>query len=302
MSQIKGGFIIDTQIINAFRQTDAGFPAILRELPDPPRILYVRGDAELLAHRHDRVLAVVGTRRITPYGQRVTKEIVTRLAKHFIIISGLAYGTDAAAHEAALSANGQTCAVLACGLDDKSIYPASHINLANRILKTNGYLISEHPTGTHPYKSYFPVRNRILAGLSVGVLIIEAGHNSGTLITARCALDYNRDVFVVPGSIFSDYSRATNELLKCGARCVTGADDIFRFYGITDNAAEPSAQQTILIDPAELSVLELLSTEPITINEIASRRGTNITETAQILMRLELAGRAIRVPGRGYTV
>src|SRR3990167_6273609 len=200
---------------------DENYPTLLKELPDPPGVLYVRGK---ILSRDNLAIAVVGSRKYTSYGERATSELVRPLAKKLTIVSGLALGIDSLAHRAALEVDGRTVAVLACGLD--RIYPSSNIRLADRILAGSGAIISEYPLGMPALKFNFPVRNRIIAGLSLGTLVIEATLESGSLLTAMSALDYNREVFACPGPIFSETSRGTNKLIKMGAKIVASRSEI----------------------------------------------------------------------------
>ena len=188
--------------------SDSGYPSRLKEIYDYPPVLYIRGT---LLPEDEWCLAVVGTRRATIYGKQVTGEIVTDLAKSNItVVSGLAKGIDTIAHQSALSAGGRSLAVFACGLD--IVYPAENASLARKIIE-QGALISEYPLGTRPRAENFPRRNRILSGLSLGVLVTEAGETSGAMITARMALEQNREVLAIPGSILSPASRGTNNLI-----------------------------------------------------------------------------------------
>ncbi len=200
---------------------DPAYPPRLKEIYDVPPVLYVRG---ALTAEDEWSVAVVGTRRTTAYGREVAERIVGELARSKVtIVSGLARGIDSVAHRAALEAGGRTIAVFACGLD--IIYPAENLKLAQAIME-HGALISDYPLGTSPKAEHFPRRNRIMSGLSLGVLVVEAGEGSGALITANLALEQNRDVFAVPGSILSPVSRGTNRLIQDGAKLVRDVRDI----------------------------------------------------------------------------
>ena len=204
---------------------DPAYPALLKELPDAPARLFVRGNAEALSH--PCCIGVVGTRRCSAYGATITRRLAGDLARAgACIVSGLAIGVDTCAHEATLEAGGVTVAVLGSGLADADIYPASNGQLARRIVEAGGALISEYENGTPSYPSNFLERNRIIAGLSRGTLVTEAPLKSGALATARRALEYNRDVYAVPGEATSYRSAGTNNLIKQGALCVTEANDI----------------------------------------------------------------------------
>jgi DNA processing protein len=203
---------------------DAGYPALLKEISDPPSRFYYRGSLHSL---EQNCLAIVGTRKMTDYGGVATARLAKKLAAAGLtIISGLAYGVDAAAHQAALDVGGLTVAVLGCGLDDNDIYPPGNRRLARQILDSGGALISEYASGMPSFRYNFLARNRIIAGLSFGTLVVECPEKSGALITAKHALEYNRDVYAVPGPITSPQSAGTNRLIKAGARMVTEAQDI----------------------------------------------------------------------------
>jgi len=202
---------------------DSDYPAILKEIPDPPEILYAIGQRKFLTDSAP-VLAVVGTRKMTVYGKTAASNIVFALARlGVIIVSGLATGIDTVAHQAALAANGKTIAVLASGVD--VVYPPENSGLYRQISE-KGLLLSEFPPGTLPKPRYFPQRNRIVSGLSLGVLVVEGPLKSGSLITAKLALDQGREVFAVPGPITSPNSRGTSYLIKNGAMVVESAEDI----------------------------------------------------------------------------
>jgi DNA processing protein len=199
------------------------YPKLLREIPDPPQKLYVRGTGSKI--NLEKTIAVVGTRHVTPYGREVTIRLVTDLVAHgYTIVSGLAYGVDAVAHQAAIDADGKTIAVLGCGID--IIAPASNTELYWRIIRGNGAVVSEIPPGVRPNKKKFVTRNRIISGLSLGVLVTEGAKKSGSLITANYAAEQGREVFAVPGPVNSVYSGASSFLLKNGAKLVESVDDI----------------------------------------------------------------------------
>jgi DNA processing protein len=207
------------------------FPALLREINDPPHTLFFRGK---LPNTDSPTLAVVGTRKFTAYGKSACQEIVGPLVKQgIIIVSGLALGIDGIAHQIATDNNSPTIAVLGGGVDKRTVAPTSHRNLAEQIIATGGAVLSEYPPGFEPTIYSFPARNRIIAGLSSGTLVIEAAEKSGALITARCALDYNRDVFAVPHALNSPTGIGPNNLLKMGAKVVTKATDIIESLSLT---------------------------------------------------------------------
>ncbi|MBI2475304.1 DNA-protecting protein DprA [Candidatus Uhrbacteria bacterium] len=210
--------------VEAITLSDEKYPSLLKTLYDPPAVLFVRGKLPSEEQKH---LAVVGSRKASGYGKEATRTIVEPLARAgVVIVSGLAYGIDALAHQAALDVGGTTIAVLGSGVDTQSIYPSSNRSLASQIIAHDGAIISEYPIGTLPLKTFFPIRNRIIAGISHGTLVIEAAIKSGSLITARAALEQGRDVYAVPGPIHSPLSEGPNNLIKMGAIPVTHASDI----------------------------------------------------------------------------
>lgn len=208
---------------------DPQYPRLLREIPDPPETLYVRGIGSKI--NLEKTIAVVGTRHATTYGIRVTKKLVTELVAHgYTIVSGLAYGVDAVAHQAAIDAGGKTIAVLGCGID--IIAPSVNTDLYWRIVRGHGAIVSEVPPGIRTSKQKFVTRNRIISGLSLGVLVTQGARQSGTLITANYAAEQGREVFAVPGPVTSKYSGAASFLLKNGAKLVESADDIIEEFEI----------------------------------------------------------------------
>ncbi len=222
----------DMEVATDIRQisiNDDEYPQSLREIADPPAILYVRGN--LNWDKQKEVVAVVGTRKPTAYGLQIATQLVEIIAKQCVIVSGLAYGIDAAAHKAALRKEGITVAVLGSGLDDASIYPREHRKLAQDILRKGGVLISEYPPLAEPLKHHFPERNRIIAGLSQKIVVVEAGERSGALITANLGLDYNREVLAVPGPVTSLMSMGPNQLIAEGAKPVLRPSDVVEIIG-----------------------------------------------------------------------
>jgi DNA processing protein len=273
--------------------TDDRYPSRLKNIPDPPPFLYCRGDLSIFERP---MLAIVGSRRPTDYGIRMTSKLAGELgAAGVVIVSGLAYGIDGAAHQAALEAGGCTIAVFGCGLD--IIYPPGHKSLAERIAKS-GCLISEFPKGTRPERFNFPIRNRIVAGLSNGVLVVEAGARSGALVTAAIGLEQDRDVMAVPGRIDSELSAGPNGLIKQGAIAVTAADDIFSNFGWHRStiAAEPKHDLSKL-SREERTVYESLSVQPLHIDELARKAAFGPGKIAEALLNLELKGLIMRKPG-----
>ncbi len=283
--------------VTAISYHDPAYPSRLREIYDYPPLIYVRGS--LLAE-DEWCLAVVGTRRASVYGRQVTEEIVTDLAQSKItIVSGLARGIDTIAHRSALAAGGRTIAVFACGLD--IVYPAENADLARSIIQ-QGALISEYPLGTKPRAEYFPRRNRIMSGLSLGVLIIEAGKTSGALITASMALEQNREVFAVPGSILSPASRGTNHLIQEGAKLVTDYTDILEELNLMTVARQMEMKEIIPASETESILLRGLGAEPTHIDELCRNSGLPAATVSSTLAMMELKGLVRQVGTMNYVL
>ncbi|OGN90583.1 MAG: DNA protecting protein DprA [Chloroflexi bacterium RBG_13_48_17] len=273
------------------------YPQRLKEIYDYPPVLYIRGN---LLTEDECCLAVVGTRRATVYGRQVTEEIVTDLARNGItIVSGLARGIDSVAHHATLEAGARTMAVFACGLD--IVYPAENAKLAREIME-HGALISEYPPGTKPKADNFPRRNRIMSGLSLGVLVIEAGESSGALITANQALEQNREVFAVPGSILSPASRGTNHLIQEGAKLVRNYVDILEELNLTIMAQQLEMKELLPVDETESLLLKQLSREPIHIDDICRHSGLAAASVGSVLTMMELKGMVKQVGSMNYVL
>jgi DNA processing protein len=264
---------------------DKEYPAILKEIHDPPKELYIKGE---ITSQDKVAIAIVGTRKFTQYGKQVAYDISGNLAKLGItIVSGLARGIDAFAHEAALESGGRTIAVLGSGLDRESFFPSSNWSLSEKIAK-QGAIITEYPFGTRGTHFTFPQRNRIVSGLSLGVVVIEAPEESGALITASLALEQNREVFAVPGNIYEKNSQGTNKLIKMGAKLVTGIEDILEELNLTHLL---SAEKKINYKPEnkeEEVVLSLLSIKPVHIDEIIKQSKMPASSVNSTLMILEL--------------
>ena len=276
---------------------DAGYPALLLQTPDPPLLLYLQGEVELL---HLRSLAIVGSRNASAQGMDNARAFACHLSRlGWAIVSGLAIGIDAAAHEGGLDGAGGTVAVVGTGLD--RVYPARHRALAHRIAET-GLLISEFAPGTPPLRENFPLRNRIIAGLTRGTLVVEAALQSGSLITARQAVEYGREVFAVPGSIHSPLSRGCHTLLRQGAKLVESADDILEELqpGAAATAApERAAGMQDATHPAAVDdpVLQALGHDPVTLDALCARTGWSAQDLSARLFELELEDRVARLPG-----
>ncbi len=276
---------------------DPDYPPRIKEIHDYPPVLYVRGS---LLPEDEWCLAVVGTRRATVYGRQVTEEIVADLARNKItIVSGLARGIDSIAHRSALEAGGRTIAVCGCGLD--IVYPAENAGLARRIIQ-QGALISEYPLGTRPRADNFPRRNRIMSGLSLGVLVTEAGKTSGAMITANLALEQNRDVFAIPGSILSPASNGTNHLIQEGAKLVSDYNDILEELNLTAVAHQMEIRAIVPASDTEALLLKQLSAEPAHIDELCRSTGLSISEISSTLAMMELKGMVKQVGSMNYTL
>lgn len=277
---------------------DQRYPQRLREIYDYPPILYLRGNPLI---NDEPYLSVVGTRRPTVYGRQVAEEIVRDLAQcNVTIVSGLARGIDSIAHKSTLDVQGKTVAVLASGLD--SIYPPENTRLARAIME-QGTLVSEYPLGIRPKPEYFPMRNRIMSGLSLGVLVIEAGQKSGALITALQALEQNREVFAVPGSIFSNTSKGTNQLIQQGAKLVSNFNDILEELNLaTKSSLQLGIKEFIAANESENKIVNQLSAEPIHIDELCRRSGLSMAELGSTLAILELKGITRQIGNMNYTL
>lgn len=275
---------------------DGDYPAALREIPAAPPVLFVRGRLEPVDQWS---IAVVGTRRHTAYGRLMTRELVTGLVRNGIsIVSGLARGIDGVAHKTALEQGGRTIAVLGCGID--KVYPPEHRELAHDIVSGNGALLSDYPLGTEPDSKHFPARNRLISGLSLGVLVIEAGEKSGALITAKFAVEQDRDVFAVPGNINSPVSVGPNRLIQQGAKLVMGIEDILEELNLR-MVAEKAAAQVVLPETAEeAALLSSLSTQPLHIDELGRLTGLPSNLVSSTLTLMELKGMVQQVGGMNY--
>ena len=271
---------------------DTGYPQSLLEIADPPNVIYVRGNPALLQKRG---LAVVGSRNATPQGLQTAENFAKALAgKGLSIISGLALGIDAAAHRGALAARGATVAVIGTGAD--RLYPARNRELALQIAE-HGAIVSEFPLGTPVLAANFPRRNRIISGLSRGVLVVEAATESGSLITARLAGEQGREVFAIPGSIHSPVARGCHRLIKQGAKLVETANDVLEELGEILQEAVPEQPPG---DADESAILAALGHDPCTLDELVERTGAGADQLLGELLALELAGKLSSLPGNRY--
>lgn len=278
---------------------DPAYPPLLKQIHSPPALIYVRGNTETLKYQFN--LAVVGTRKFTNYGREAVSQIVAELVQNKIaIVSGLAIGIDALAHEATLNNQGQTIAVLGAGVDDAGIYPRNNFYLAQQIIKNNGAVISEFPPHSTPLKTNFPTRNRIIAGLSLGTLVVEAASRSGALITAFTALEQNREVFAVPGSIFSEMSQGTNMLIKKGAKMVTSASDVLSELNLGPIETFAANQKILPENSEEITIINLLCSGPKHINQIIQETGLTAQAINCNLTLMEMKGLIKNMGGQNY--
>jgi DNA processing protein len=278
--------------IRTVGRPDAEYPPLLREIPDSPARLHLAG----LPLEPGPALAIVGSRRTTPYGIEVAGWLASGLASAGVaIISGLASGIDAAAHWGALSVGGTTVAVLGCGLD--ICYPRANRALYRRVLE-EGTLVSEHEPGTRPLPHHFPVRNRIIAGMSSGVVIVEARPGGGAMITARLAMEFGREVMAVPGPVHSLVSQGPHSLLREGARVVTSPQDILADLGMEPCPAGPEQEpEQLCLRPDERTVMEGLDANPALLDLVARKVRMPVSTVSAILVGLELKGAVTRMPG-----
>ncbi|MFA7209750.1 MAG: DNA-processing protein DprA [Parcubacteria group bacterium] len=288
---------LEKENIEMIIETDDRYPRLLKEIPTAPYILYMKGEIDLNAP----MVSIVGSRKYTDYGSRAAYAFAKGLAKAGItVVSGMAYGIDSIAHRGALDGGGKTIAVLGDSLDDKNIYPTSNFRLSREIA-ASGCLLSDYPIETPAgIPGNFPARNRIIAGLSSGTLVIEAGEKSGTLITSNLALEFNRDVFAVPGPIFSPQSVGTNDLIKKGAKTVTGIQDILEELNLERIAEKSQAPAKIPSSKEEEAVLRLLSNEPVHIDNISKDSKLGTATVASTLAMMEIKGWTRNIGGQNY--
>ena len=282
------------------------YPRLLRLIPDAPLVLFVEGDSTALALPQ---LAIVGSRNPTAMGRDTAHEFAGEIVRMGLgVTSGLALGIDAASHRGALHAQGRTVAVLGCGLD--TVYPRENTGLAAEIVARDGALVSDLPVGTPPLKHHFPRRNRIISGLSVGTLVVEAALQSGSLITARLAGDHGREVFAIPGSIHNPMARGCHRLLRQGARLVESAADIFNELGaILGEKADFLSQSDVttaipelpLLDKEYEILLDALGFQPSSLDQLVVRTGLGADAVGSMLLILELEGRIQQQPGGRYS-
>jgi len=277
---------------------DKNYPKLLREIKDAPKVLYVKGNLS----PQEKCFAIVGTRKCSDYGKEIAFSIAKDLAETGLtIVSGMAKGIDTFAHKGALEAKARTIAVLGTGLDKESIYPRQNLKLAENILETRGCLISEYPVGTRGTNFTFPQRNRIISGLSLGVLVVEAKFGSGALITANWAFQQKRMVFSIPGSIFSKNSQGCHYLIKKGGKLVETANDILKELNL------PAGRQVYRKElkgegPEENLILKVLKEETLSIDKIIEKTKLSAAKTASTLAILEIKGKVKNLGGNIFAI
>jgi DNA processing protein len=285
------------KIVQKNNHKQVSIPPLLLQIPDPPRQLFCLGSGieDLLTKPR---IAIVGSRKMSPYGKAVTEKLASGLAEQgIVIVSGLAYGVDACAHQAALEAGGQCIAVQANGLDQ--LYPAANQRLGEAILARGGVIVSEYPPGTPPYKNHFLERNRLVAGLADAVLITEAAERSGTLNTAAHALNQGKPVLVVPGNITNVLSAGTNNLLKAGATPVTSVDDVLSLLGI---ASTSQTMLPIAANPDELTLLTLIQQGTTDGGELLRQSAMTTATFNQTLTMLEITAKVRPLGGNNWAI
>jgi len=280
------------------------FPALLSQLSDPPEQLFIIGNVDAL---HMPALAIVGSRNPTEQGRRNAYEFAKHLGRcGFCIVSGLAEGIDAAAHEGALAGNAMTVAFLGHGIDQ--VYPPANRQLAERIAASNGAVCTEFPLGTPPRRENFPQRNRLISGLSMGTLVVEAASRSGSLISARLAAEQGREIFAIPGSIHNPLSRGCHKLIRQGAKLVESADDIIselgplvRHMAQIPDPQKPSDPGTAKGDADYEMLLDAMAFDPVSADELSNRSGLTIDQVSSMLLILELEGKIESQAGGRYS-
>jgi DNA processing protein len=274
---------------------DAEYPAHLKEVDQPPPVLYLRGT---LTAEDAWAVAIVGTRAVTSYGRQVAEELATVLAQNGVtVVSGLARGVDAVAHSAAIKAGGRTLAVLGSGVD--KIYPPEHRQMAEKIA-AQGAVLSDYAPGTPPESVNFPPRNRIISGLSMAVVVIEAGETSGALITAAFAADQGRDVFAVPGPVYAPQSKGTNRLIASGAKALLNPNEVLEALDLTRNIERREVRRVVPSDVTEAALLDLLTVEPVHVDELRARLNLPVEKISAALTMMELKGLVRQVGGMNY--
>jgi DNA processing protein len=278
---------------------DENYPRLLKEIYDPPAFIYMKGQ---ILPEDEKAIAVVGTRMPSPYGQQVTSHLADQLSQvGLTIVSGLARGIDTLAHIAALQNKRRTIAVIGSGIDTATIYPPSNRHLAEQIAE-NGAVISEYPLGAPALKHHFPARNRIISGMTLGTLVIEAKEKSGTFLTVKHALEQNREVFAVPGSIYSQTSAGPNNLIKMGAKLVCNIDDILDELNLRNLTEQIQVRQILPDNEEEAKILQLLSEEPTHIDKIVNDTKMDTATVNATLSLMEMKGKIKNMGGMNYVI
>jgi DNA processing protein len=286
---------VTAQGIQVLTWEDELYPLRLKEIDQSPPVIYVRG---LITAEDAWAVAVVGTRRISAYGRQVAEELAAYLASNGVtVISGLARGVDATAHQAALKAGGRTIAVLGSGVD--RIYPPEHMQLASRII-SSGAVMSDYPPGTAPDAANFPPRNRIISGMSMATVVVEAGETSGALITAQFAVDQGREVFAVPGNILAVQSKGTNRLIAQGAHPMLSPGDLLDVLNLRRVTEQREARRILPGNEIEAKLLSVLTHEPLHMDDIRNQTGLPIERVSATLVMMELKGLVRQVGGMNY--
>jgi DNA processing protein len=291
---------MERENIRIISLTDPDYPALLKEITNPPYLLYAKGKFDF---NSSIMVALVGARECTPYGSQAALALGKDLARSGVtVVSGMAFGIDSSAHRGAIGGRGKTVAVLGNSLDEMNIYPRSNLKLSREISE-NGALLSEYPIETPAGLLTFPARNRIIAGLALGTVVIEAGERSGSLITAEMALEYNREVFAVPGPIFSPKSEGANNLIRKGAKIVTGVKDILEELNLEKETLESKKIiPKIPGSPEEEKILKQLSSEPIHIDNISKLTKLGIAAISSALSIMEIKGWVKNIGGQNYII
>ena len=291
---------LEKEKISILTIDDIRYSRLLKEIYNPPWLLYCKGNIEI---NDDFTLGVVGTRKHSAYGQQVTENMTRDLVNNNLtIVSGMALGIDSIAHETAIKNGGKTIAVLGTGLDRQSIYPSSNRYLFDQIILSGGGVVSEFPPGTQPLRYIFPLRNRIISGLSLGILVVEAGEKSGALITSNLALEHNREVFAVPGSIYSESSKGPNKIIKLGAQAVTSATDIVEALNLKQATSYIESKKIIPDSPEEEKILEYLSHEPLHVDDLIRLTKLDTSTINSTLTIMEMKGAARNLGGMRYVL
>ncbi|MEA2097996.1 MAG: DNA-processing protein DprA [Patescibacteria group bacterium] len=284
--------------IKIITKEDDLYPKLLKEIHSAPALLYYRG--KMIEDKF--TIAIVGSRKVSIYGRQVASQLARELSQAGLtVVSGMALGTDGIAHRECLKLKNRTIAVLGGGINTNSIYPSSNYQVAKEIISGGGAIISEYPIGTPPLKQHFPARNRIVSGLSLGVLVIEAAERSGTSIIVKFALEQNREVFAVPGNIYSLASKGSNNLIKLGAKLITKAEDVLEELNLESIIKIKKAQEIIPDNEEEALILKnLFPDSPIHIDQLAKTIKMNVTATSSLLTLMEIKGKVKNIGGMRY--